>query len=188
MSNSEQGEHLVVDQTSDKIKQLLDAVSQATTGEMVSELAHKTVKITEVADQIIQPETIELLTTLVEVSKSLQQTLVEIKQLEENGVLTTLAQLAELINGMKQAMTSSMVSDMFEKSIKMIEVADVMLQNGSINMAEGVVNAFNKAQLDRKGKDPLTAMQLSRSMFDRETREGLSLLLFFLKSLSTELK
>ncbi|NDI36914.1 hypothetical protein EPK97_19545 [Chengkuizengella sediminis] len=153
----------------------------------MSNLAEKAVKASEIADGIIQPETIELLTILPEVSKSLQTTLLELKKIEESGTLQTLVQLAEFIGSTKQSITGTMISDMVEKAIKGIEIADTLVQKGSIDIAEGAVSAFDKAKLNRLGKEPLTTMKLTLSLFDRDVREGLSLILDFLKFLPKEL-
>ncbi|PLR83681.1 hypothetical protein [Bacillus sp. V33-4] len=171
----------------DQLRSFTDAVLKGITAEMVSSMAEKGVKVVEMADDILQPETISLLKILPEVSASLERTLMEVKRLEESGVLKSLMQLADLAASMKQGMTGSMVTDMAEKAVSGVEIADSLIQLGALDLVEGMLKAFDEAKKDRAGKAPLTSMQLMKAMTSKETREGMSLLVSFLKFLPNEL-
>ncbi|WP_442598278.1 DUF1641 domain-containing protein [Neobacillus sp. D3-1R] len=171
----------------DKIKDFADAALKGITGEMVSNMAEKGVKMVEMADDILQPETLSLLKALPEVAESLERTLLEVKRLEESGVLKSLLQLADLVSSMKQGMTGPMVTDMVEKAVKGVEIADTMVQLGALDLVEGMLTAFHKAQQETQGKEPLTSMQLMKAVTQKDTREALTLMMSFLKTLPKEL-
>lgn len=174
--------------TMDKIQGFIEAAMQAVTTEMVNDIAVKVVSMIEVADHIVQPETLDLMRKLPDVSKSLENTLDEVKRLEENGTLDTLFRLSEMINAMKASMTGPMITDMVEKAIGGIELADDLVQKGAINLVDGMITAFDTAQEKQKDQEPLTLFQMIRAMSDPETRKGLSLLLAFVKELPQNLK
>ena len=170
-----------------KLVGFTDAAMNGMTGEMVSSMAEKGVKMIEMADDILQPETLSLLKALPEVAENLQRTLMEVKRLEETGVLKSLIQLADLIASMKQGMTGPMVTDMMEKAVKGVELADSFVQLGAIDLVEGMLTAFHNAQQETSGKDPLSSMQLMKAVSQKETREGMTLMISFLKALPKEL-
>lgn len=174
----------IPDQTSSKVKDFAGAALQAVTNEMVTDIAAKLVGMIEMADDVIQPETLELLKVLPDVSKNLEHILMEVKRLEENGTLTTLFQLVEMIQSMKSALTGEMVTDLMDKAVKGVEIADDMIQKGSLELVEEMVDAFQEAKLERKEKEPLTIFQLARSIANKDTRKGLSLLLTFVQKLT----
>lgn len=180
-------ETVTINNLDKKLTDFAGAALQAVTGEMVTDIASKTVKMVEMADDLLQPETIDLLMTLPQVSKSLESTLLEVKRLEESGVLSSLIQIADLISSLKGAMTGSMVNDMAEKAISAVEIADTFVQKGTIELAEGMIGAFENAQLDQKGKEPMSILQLSKALLNKETRKGLSLLVSFIQHLPHEL-
>lgn len=171
----------------EKIKGFADAALKGITGEMVSSMAEKGVKMVEMADDILQPETLSLLKTLPQVAENLERTLLEVKRLEESGVLKSIIQLADLVSSMKQGMTGPMVTDIVEKAVKGVEIADSMMQLGALDLVEGMLTAFHKAQLDTQGKEPLTTMQLAKAITQKETREGMTLMISLLKALPKEL-
>jgi uncharacterized protein YjgD (DUF1641 family) len=175
------------DQTMTKMKDFTNAALQAVTSEMVTETASKLVKMVEFADDVIQPETLELLKVLPDVSKSLEHALLEVKKLEENGTLNTLFQIVSMIQSMKSALTGPMVSDMMEKAVKGVEIADEMLQKGSLDLVDGMVTAFQEAKNERQEKEPMSLFQLIRSLSAKETREGMSLLLTFVQKLPKQI-
>ncbi|MCL6573558.1 MAG: hypothetical protein K6T88_18045 [Bacillus sp. (in: Bacteria)] len=170
------------DQTVSKMKGFSDAALQAVTGDMVTEIAAKLVKAVEIIDDVIQPETLELLRVLPEVSKSLEHILLEVKKLEEKGTLTTLFEAAEMIQSMKSALTGSMVTDLMEKAVKGVVIADDMLQIGT-GIADDMAIAFHSAKEERKGKKPMSIYRLIRSLSDKKTREVLSLVVTFLQKM-----
>jgi uncharacterized protein YjgD (DUF1641 family) len=174
-------------QTMTKMKDFTNAALQAVTSEMVTETASKLVKMVEFADDVIQPETLELLKVLPDVSKSLEHALLEVKKLEENGTLNTLFQMVSMIQSMKSALTGPMVSDMMEKAVKGVEIADEMLQKGSLDLVDGMVTAFQEAKNERQEKEPMSLFQLIRSLSTKETREGMSLLLTFVQKLPKQI-
>ncbi|WP_210366927.1 DUF1641 domain-containing protein [Bacillus sp. REN3] len=171
-----------------KLVSFTDAAMNGVTGEMVSAIAEKGVKMVEMADDILQPETLSLLKALPETAESLERTLLEVKRLEETGVLKSLIQLADLAASMKQGMTGPMITDMVEKAIKGVELADTFVQLGAIDLVEGMLTAFHNAQLETKEKEPLSSMQLMKAVRQKETREGMTLMIAFLKNLPKELK
>ncbi|PLR82221.1 hypothetical protein CVD25_08580 [Bacillus canaveralius] len=171
----------------DQLKSFTDAVLKGITGEMVSSMAEKGVKMVEMADDILQPETISLLKVLPEVSASLERTLMEVKRLEESGVLKSLMQLADLAASMKKGMTGPMVTDMVEKAVGGIEIADSLIQLGALDLVEGMLKAFDEAKKDRTGKAPLTSIQLMKALTTKETREGMGLMVSLLKFLPNEI-
>lgn len=181
-------EHKNQDDMMEKLQGFIDAAMKAVTADMVNDIATKVVGIIEVADDIVQPETIDLLRKLPDVSRSLEHTLDKIKIIEENGTLDTLIHLAELVGTMKNSMTGPMISDMVDKGIQGVEFADDLLQKGALQLVDGMVTAFDKAQQERKDKEPLSTLQMLRTLTDKETREGISLLLAFVKQLPSELK
>lgn len=174
--------------TMEKIQGFIEAAMQAVTAEMVNDIAVKVVSMIEVADDVIQPETLDLMRKLPDVSKSLENTLDEVKKLEESGTLDTLFRLSEMINTMKASMTGPMITDMVEKAIGGVELADDLVQKGAIDLVDGMITAFDIAQEKREGQEALTLFQMMRSMSDPETREGISLLLAFVKELPKSLK
>lgn len=171
-----------------KLQGFIEAAMQAVTADMVNDIAVKVVSMIEVADEAIQPETIDLLRKLPEVSKNLERILDEVKKIEENGTLYTFIQLSEMVGSMKQSMTGPMISDMMEKAITGVEIADDLVQKGSLELVDGMITAFNKAKQEREGKAPLSTYQIIRSLSEPQTREGLSLFLAFVKALPNELK
>jgi uncharacterized protein YjgD (DUF1641 family) len=172
----------------DPIKEFMNAALQAMTSEMVTDLVIKMVKAVELADQVLQPETLSLLQKLPEVSSSLERTLHDVKRLEEKGTLTTLFQMAELIGNMKSAMTGAMITESVEKLIQGVEIADRFMQQGALELAGGFISAFEKAQDERRSAEqPLTLMQMIRTLKDPHVREGMSLFLSFVKALPGEL-
>ncbi|WP_085505444.1 DUF1641 domain-containing protein [Thalassobacillus devorans] len=171
----------------EKIENLTEAAMQAVTAEMVTGIAGKVVEMIEVADDVLQPETVELLRTFPEVSENLQRTLMEVKKLEESGTIKTLAEAAELVQSMKSAMTGPMISDMMDKVIRGIELGDELVQKGAVELADGMVGAFDMAMQEQTYREPPSMMQLMRMMNDKETRKGLSLMLSFVKKLPAEL-
>jgi uncharacterized protein YjgD (DUF1641 family) len=175
------------DQTMSKVKDFADAALQAVTSEMVTETATKLVKMVEFADDVIQPETLELLKVLPDVSKSLEHALLEVKKLEENGTLNTLFQVLSMIQSMKSALTGPMVTDLMDKAVKGVEVADEMLQKGSLDLVDGMVTAFQEAKYDRQEQEPMSMFQLLRTLSDKETRQGMSLLLAFVQKLPKQI-
>ena len=170
-----------------KLVSFTDAAMNAVTGEMVSSIAETGVKMVEMADDLLQPETLSLLKALPEVAENLQRTLMEVKRMEETGVLKSLIQLADMAASMKGAMTGPMVTDMAEKAIKGVELADSFVQLGAIDLVEGMLTAFHNAQEDTKEKEPLSSMQLMRAVTQKETREGMTLMISFLQNLPKEL-
>lgn len=171
-----------------KLQGFIEAAMQAVTADMVNDIAVKVVSMIELADDVVQPETLSLLRKLPEVSESLERTLDEVKKIEENGTLNTLLQLSEMVGSMKQSMTGPMISDMMEKAIIGVEFADDLVQKGSLELVDGMITAFDKAKQDQLGKDPLSVFQIIQSLSDRQTREGISLLLSFVKHLPKEIK
>ncbi len=171
-----------------KLQGFIEAAMQAVTAEMVNDIAVKVVSMIELADDVVQPETLSLLRKLPEVSESLERTLDEVKKIEENGTLNMLLQLSEMVGSMKQSMTGPMISDMMEKAIIGVEFADDLVQKGSLELVDGMITAFDKAKQDQLGKDPLSVFQIIQSLSDRQTREGISLLLSFVKHLPKEIK
>jgi len=170
-----------------KLVGFTDAAMNAVTNEMVSTIAETGVKMIEMADDLLQPETLSLLKALPDVAENLERTLKEIKRLEETGVLKSLIQLADMVAAMKGAMTGPMVTDMVEKAIKGVELADSFVQLGAIDLVEGMLTAFNNAQEDTKDKDPLSSMQLMKAVTQKETREGMTLMISFLQNLPKQL-
>lgn len=175
-------------ETMDKLQGFIEAAMQAVTADMVNDIAVKVVSMIEFADDVVQPETLDLLRKLPDVSKNLENTLDKVKVIEENGTLETLFHLMEMIGTMKNSMTGPMISDMVEKGIQGAEFADDLIQKGALHLVDGMVTAFDKAEEERKGKEPLSTFQMVRALSDKETREGISLLLSFVKHLPTELK
>jgi uncharacterized protein YjgD (DUF1641 family) len=175
------------DETMSKMKDFTNAALQAVTNEMVTETASKLVKMVEFADDVIQPETLELLKVLPDVSKSLEHALLEIRKIEENGTLNTLFQVVSMVQSMKSALTGPMVSDMMENAVKGVEIADEMLQKGSLELVGGMVTAFQEAKNERQGQEPMSMFQLLRSLSTKETREGISLLLTFVQKLPKQI-
>ncbi len=169
--------------TKNKIVDFTDAALQAVTNEMVTDIAAKVVTMIEIADDVIQPETIELLKALPEASKSLEKVLLEIKRLEENGTLTTVFHIVEMIRSLKSGLTGEMITGLMEKSFRGAEIADEMIQKGALDIVEEMLDAFQMAKQERQGKRPMTAFQLVRSLSNEETRDGISLLLTFVKIL-----
>ena len=173
----------------DPVKELINAALQAMTPEMVTDMVVKAVKSMEIADEVIQPETLSLLRKLPEVSESLERTLTDVKRLEENGTLKSLLLMGEMASSMKNAMTGLMISESVEKVVQGAELADSFIQKGVIELADGMVSAFDYAIQQRsKAEKPMTLMQMARMMTDSDVREGLSLLLTFLKAMPGELK
>lgn len=164
-----------------------DAAMNAVTGEMVATIAETGVKMVEMADDLLQPETLSLLKALPEVAENLERTLMEVKRMEETGALKSLLQLADMVAAMKGAMTGPMVTDMVEKAIKGVELADSFVQLGAIDLVEGLLTAFHNAQEQTKDKEPLSSMQLMKAVTQKETREGLALMISFLQNLPKEL-
>lgn len=181
----------VVTKPKDRMEDTKEFVSTALdslTNEMVVEMAGKAVSAVEMVDDIMQPETISLLRKLPEVSKSLENTLNTVQTLEENGTLKTLTELGEMAATMKASMTNMMVVEMVEKAITGVELADDLLQQGGLELVQGMSTAFAKAREERaKADGPLGLMQIARSMKDPDVREGLSLMIAFLKALPSEL-
>lgn len=158
------------------------------TNEMVTDLATKAISAVELIDDIMQPETISLLKKLPDVSKSLEGTLATVKVLEESGSLKTLGELAEMVSVMKASMTNAMITDMVDKAIQGVELADDVLQEGTLELVQGMSSAFHQARVEReKATEPLTMMQMMKTMKDPDVREGMSLLLTFMKALPGEL-
>ncbi|SEA19324.1 Uncharacterized conserved protein YjgD, DUF1641 family [Thalassobacillus cyri] len=174
-------------ETKVKLESFTEAAMQAVTAEMVTGIAEKVVEMIEVADDVLQPETIDLLRVLPQVSGNLQQTLMEVKKLEESGTLKTLVEAAELVQSMKSAVTGPMISDMMDKAIKGIELGDELVQKGAVELADGMVGAFDRAVQEQADEEPPSMVQLIRMMNDKETRKGLSLMLSFVKKLPNEL-
>lgn len=170
-----------------KLVGFTDAAMNAVTGEMVSAIAETGVKMVEMADDLLQPETLSLLKALPKVAENLERTLMEINRMEETGVLKSLIQVADMAAAMKGAMTGPMVTDMVEKAIKGVELADTFVQLGAIDLVEGMVTAFHNAQEDTRGKAPMSSMQMMKAVTQKETREGLTLMLTFLQNLPKEL-
>lgn len=170
-----------------KLVGFTDAAMNAVTGEMVSTIAETGVKMVEMADDILQPETLSLLKTLPEVAENLERTLMEVKRMEETGVLKSLMQLADMAAAMKGAMTGPMVTDMAEKAIKGVELADSFVQLGAIDLVVGMLTAFHNAQEEIKDKEPLSSMQLIKAVTQKETREGMTLMISFLQNLPKQL-
>lgn len=171
-----------------KLKNFTESVIPSFTGEMVQEMAEKAVKGIELADEILQPETLELLRVLPTVSKNLERTLVEVKRLEESGVFSSLFDLAQLVSNAKNALTGEMISDMTEKAIAGVELADSFVQKGTIDIANQVLNAYEKAKQERNGEKPFTKMQLLKMMNQPETLDSLGFLLVFAQKFSKEIK
>lgn len=169
--------------TMEKIQSLIEGTLQAVTTDMVDEIASKVVSMIEVADDIVQPETIELMRKLPEASQSLGATLDKVKRLEESGALDTLFKLGEMINSMKASMTGPMITDMAEKTIQGVEIADDLVQKGSLELVTGMIMSFQSAVQKRKGRDPMSVFRIIRSFSDPELREGVGLLLEFLKQI-----
>ena len=170
-----------------KLVSFTDAAVNAVTGEMVSTIAETGVKMVEMAYDILQPETLSLLKTLPEVAENLERTLMEVKRMEETGVLKSLLQLADMAAAMKGAMTGPMVTDMAEKAIKGVELADSFVQLGAIDLVDGMLTAFHNAQEETKDKEPLSSMQLMKAVTQKETREGMTLMISFLQHLPKQL-
>jgi uncharacterized protein YjgD (DUF1641 family) len=171
-----------------KLKSFTESVIPSFTGDMVQEISEKAVKGIELADELLQPETLELLRILPKVSKNLERSLLEVKRLEESGVFSSLFDLAQLASNAKSALTGEMISDMTEKAISGIELADSFIQRGAIDVANQVFNAFEKAKEERKGKKPFTKMQLFKMLNQSETMESLSFLVIFAQQFSNEIK
>lgn len=172
----------------DKIQGFVEAAMQAVTADMVNDIATKVVSMIEVVDDVAQPETINLLKKLPEVSENLDRTLDKLKQVEENGTLDTLFQFADLIGSMKQSMTGPMISEMVEKGIQGVEFLDDVVQKDGLQLVDGMVSAFHQATKDQEGKEAMSTLKILRALSDQETREGLSLLLSFVKFLPKEMK
>jgi hypothetical protein len=132
-----------------KLVSFTDAAMNGVTGEMVSAIAEKGVKMVEVADDLLQQETLSLLKALPAVAENLERTLMEVKRLKETGVLKSLIQMADIAAAMKGTMTGPMVSDMVEKEIKGVELADSFVQLGALELVEGILPAFHDAQHKR---------------------------------------
>lgn len=168
--------------------ELGDAVLQSLTSEMVAEIAAKLVSVLELIDEILQPETLPLLRQLSDASESLSRALDEVQRLEESGALKTLAELGELLARMRSSLTGSMVADMTEKGVKIIELADFLGQMDAPERVKGVLSALESAQKERQEADgPLSLFQMFRTLSDPEVREGISLFLTLAKKLPKEL-
>jgi len=62
------------------------------------------------------------------------------------------------------------------------------MQQGALELAGGFISAFEKAQdVRRSAEQPLTLMQMIRTLKDPQVREGMSLFLSFVKALPGEL-
>ncbi|WP_070121039.1 DUF1641 domain-containing protein [Bacillus marinisedimentorum] len=169
-------------------KEFASVALNSLTNEMVTDLAGKAVQAVELMDDILQPETISLMKKLPEVSKSLEGTLATVQRLEESGTLQTLSEMGEMVATMKASMTTPMITDMVEKAIGGVEMADEIVQHGSLELVQGMSKAFAEARHDRETADkPMTTMQMVKMMKDPEVREGLSLFLTFVKHLPGEL-
>ncbi len=176
------------DMQSEESKELLSAAMDSMTNEMVVELAQKAVSAIELLDDILQPETISLLRKLPETSRSLENTIDMVQKLEQTGSLKTLSELGEMAASMKASMTNAMVTDLAEKAIAGVELADDLLQQGSLEMVEGMSHAFAKAKQDMDSMDKAPSLkQIVLSLKDPEVRQGLGLMITFLKLLPSEL-
>ncbi|RSK29039.1 DUF1641 domain-containing protein [Bacillus sp. HMF5848] len=167
--------------TMEYAKELIEVAIQSMTKEMVDEITKKAIASVELIDDIAQPETIELLKKLPDVSESLSRSLDEIKKLEQTGSLQTLIEVAEMIAAAKVSMTSTMVLDIVEKAIAGVELADDLTQKGAIPLATNMIASFTEAMDEYEDKQPLSLLQLAKSMKDPNVRKGLSILVSFLK-------
>ncbi|MBA4603362.1 DUF1641 domain-containing protein [Thermoactinomyces mirandus] len=169
-------------------KELISVALDSMTDEMVVELARKAVSAIELLDDILQPETISLLRKLPETGKSLENTLDMLQTLEQTDTLKTLIELGEMASSLKASITNTMVTDLTEKAISGIELADDLLQQGGLEMVQGMTNAFAKAEQNMKSTDQAPSLrQIVHSLKDPEVRKGLGLMIAFLKLLPSEL-
>lgn len=169
-------------------KELISVALDSMTDEMVVELARKAVSAIELLDDILQLETISLLRKLPETGKSLENTLDMLQTLEQTDTLKTLIELGEMASSLKASITNTMVTDLTEKAISGIELADDLLQQGGLEMVQGMTNAFAKAEQNMKSTDQAPSLrQIVHSLKDPEVRKGLGLMIAFLKLLPSEL-
>ncbi|MGA8941622.1 MAG: hypothetical protein WB502_02750 [Thermoactinomyces sp.] len=169
-------------------KELLSAAMNSLTNEMVVELAQKAVSAIELLDDILQPETISLLRKLPESSKSLENTLDLIEKLEQTGTLETLAELGEVASSLKASMTNTMVTDLAEKAVAGVELADEILQQNGLEMIKGISNAFSKARQEINALENVPPLrQMIHDLKDPEVLKGMGLMITFLKYLPSEL-
>jgi uncharacterized protein YjgD (DUF1641 family) len=171
----------------DKLKSFTNSVLPSFTGDMIQDMAEKAIKGVELADEILQPETLELLRFLPEISKNLERVLADVKRLEETGVLSSLFDIAQFAANAKKAVTGDMILDMTEKAISGVELADSLIQKGTIDIANQALTAFEEAKEERKGKKPYTKMQLLKQLNQPETLEGFSFFMTFIQKFSKEM-
>lgn len=172
----------------EKGKELFSAAMNSMTNEMVVELAQKAVSAIELLDDILQPETISLLRKLPETSKSLENTLDMVQKLEQTGTLKTLGELGEMASSMKSSMTNAMVTDLVEKAVAGVELADDILQQDGLEMVEGMSKAFSKARQEINALEKMPPLkQMIQDLKDPEVLKGIGLMITFLKYLPSEL-
>ncbi|WP_048600932.1 DUF1641 domain-containing protein [Rubeoparvulum massiliense] len=171
----------------EKLKDFTGAAMQGLTTDMVSDMAGKAVKMLELLDEVAQPETLGMMRKLPEMSTSLQRSLELIQRVESNGTLRTLIELSEMIGTMKASMTGPMVTDMVEKGVKGLEMADEMSQKLS-PLLQPMNEALTLTAQESLNQQPPSKMQLLRSFSDPDVRAGLQFLLTFTKNLGHALQ
>lgn len=171
----------------EKLKDFTGAAMQGLTTDMVSELAAKGVRAVELLDEIAQPEVLDLMRKLPEMTACLERSMELIQRVESNGTLHTLIELGEMVGTMRASMTAPMVTDLVEKGVKGIEMADEMSQQ-LIPLLEPMNDALLKTAGESVKHQAPSKMQLLRAISDPDVRIGLNFLLTFTKNLGEALR
>lgn len=173
----------------EQIPILVDVASSSLTQEMILDMTERAVKAMEMLDDLMQPEVMALIQKLPSLTGLMDRLLDQVKKLEEHGTLSTLIELGNFASIARASMTGPMVTDTMERAIAGMEMLDDMAQKGIFELANGMVDALDRANAEQAQMDqPYGTFKIAGMMKDPDVRRGLTLLMLFLRNWGRTLK